>query len=108
MEKTRFLGPRHPAKKPGFCPNLWVVGKYFGKNPVSGTPRSTFREMCDRLLGIWAIDFSGNGRSTFWTTGDRLFGQTGDRLFNLRRRVSSDFLAVSTAARNGQDARSTT
>ena len=41
-EKTRFLGPRHPTKKPGFYPNLWVVTKYFGKNPVSGAPRSTF------------------------------------------------------------------
>uniref|UniRef100_UPI0025F0A497 hypothetical protein n=1 Tax=Microcoleus sp. bin38.metabat.b11b12b14.051 TaxID=2742709 RepID=UPI0025F0A497 len=67
LEKTRFLGPRHPAKKPGFCPNLWVVGKYFGKNPVSGTPRSTFGQMCDRLLG--------NGRS-----GDRKTVSNKDKL----------------------------
>jgi hypothetical protein len=41
-KKPGFWGPRHPPKKPGFCPNLWVVTKYFGKNPVSGAPRSVF------------------------------------------------------------------
>ena len=31
-----FQGLQTPTKKPGFCPNLWVVTRYFGKNPVSG------------------------------------------------------------------------
>ncbi|TAE97123.1 MAG: hypothetical protein EAZ79_12010 [Oscillatoriales cyanobacterium] len=48
---ARFLGPGLPPKKPGFCPNLWVVAKYFGKNPVSGAPRSVF--FVDGRSGFW-------------------------------------------------------
>ncbi|MEG4851154.1 hypothetical protein QUB10_09595 [Microcoleus sp. B5-D4] len=40
-----------------------VVTKYFGKNPVSGAPRSGFLWRCDRLFGKRAIEFERNVRS---------------------------------------------
>ncbi|MEG4320401.1 MULTISPECIES: hypothetical protein [unclassified Microcoleus] len=62
----------------GFFVNLSVVARLVEKNPVSrplvslnvaSFGRSTFGEMCDRLLGLWAIDLI--------YSSDILFGSIG-------------------------------
>ncbi|MEG3834989.1 MULTISPECIES: hypothetical protein [unclassified Microcoleus] len=58
------------AMRRGFQPPAGCVTKQTNFHSVSG--RSNLREMCDRIFGLWAIDFLGNGRSSFWLMGDRI------------------------------------